>query len=98
MKLYEVIAEPDEDWLTMTGCDKGGKFDHVLAHAGLLPAPDAERAVRAWETIAAVLKKYEFTVEDLKGIAACLVAADEPTDAAVMDALADALVEAEGEE
>ena len=64
----------------------------------LIPAPEAERAVRAWETIAAVLKKYEFTVEDLKGIAACLVAADEPTDAAVMDALADALVEAEGEE
>jgi len=89
MKLYRAVF-----W-------KGVYFDEgevikVNEELYIVPAPEAEAKARAWDIVAATLKKYEFTVEDLKGIAACLIAADEPTDATVMDALADALAEAEG--
>ena len=58
MRLYEIVTTPSQAWLDAHQTDECAPtwddvIDLELAHIGLLHAPEAERAVRAWKRLEA---------------------------------------------
>ena len=106
MKLYERDGEPSQPWLDRhQTCEIAPTWEKVieieLAHIGLIHAPKAERAVKAWKKVRAALSSNE-TAEELRTYLGQVTANKKWTlpayIAIAMRAVADALEEAEGED
>ena len=87
MRLYEIVTTPSQAWLDAHQTDEcaptwNDVIDLELAHIGLLPAPEAERAVRFTAWLRDYMPIGEKTLVALRGkgfvyLAAWLVSLNE---------------------